>query len=145
GLVFGECQFAEARPRAGAEEADVVGDLVQSRGRGVDGTVGKYHRIMRRQCLELVWCRGEGNSGDLGDAFGYFFGKAHWRIKPGANCGAALRQFLEAGQGQLDTLYRGGDLRSIAGKFLAKGEGSGVLRMRTPDLDDVVKRLGLGV
>src|SRR5690606_27405207 len=109
------------------------------------GTMGKYHRIMRRQCLELVWCRGEGNSGDLGDAFGYFFGKAHWRIKPGANCGAALRQSLEAGQGQLDTLYRGGDLRSIAGKFLAKGEGSGVLRMRTPDLDDVVKRLGLGV
>ena len=53
-LVFGQRKFAEARARAGAQKADVVGDLEQRRRDGVDGAVGKDHGVVRGERLELI-------------------------------------------------------------------------------------------
>lgn len=78
---------------------------------------------MGRQRLELVRRGDEGNAGNRGDAIRDSFGEADRRVEAGADGGAALRQFLQAGQRQLDALDRRGDLGGIAREFLAEGQG----------------------
>jgi hypothetical protein len=109
----------------------------------VDGAVAEHHRIMRGQRLELVGRSDEGQAGDLGDFFGNLFGKADRRVEAGADGGAALGEFAEAGQGHFDALDRGGDLCGIAGKFLAERQRRGVLGVGAADLDDVAKAFTL--
>ena len=92
-LVLRQRQLAQARARAGAEEADVVGDLEQRRGGRVDRAVAEHHGVVRGQRLELVRRGDEGQAGDGGDALGDLFGEADRRVEAGADGGAALRQF----------------------------------------------------
>ena len=92
GSFSGSDQFAEARARAGAEEADVVGDLEQRRGERVERAVREHHRVVRGQRLELVRRGDEGQAGDLGDLLGDLLGEADRRVEAGADRGAALRQ-----------------------------------------------------
>ena len=69
GLVFRQDQFAEARTRAGAEQADVVGDLEQSGRHRIDRAVHQHISVVRRQCLELVRRAGERQFCDFCDVF----------------------------------------------------------------------------
>ena len=62
---LGQDQLSQPRPRAGAQKADVVGDLVaRARHRG-QGTRQEHHRVMGGERLELV---GRGDEGQAGDA-----------------------------------------------------------------------------
>ncbi len=54
GLVLGQRQLAEAGARAGAEQADVAGDLVEAGREGVQRAVGEQQRVLRGEGLELV-------------------------------------------------------------------------------------------
>jgi hypothetical protein len=58
------------------------------------------------QRLELVGCADEADAGDRRYAFGDFLGEAYRRVEAGAARRSALREFLQAGQRQLDTLDR---------------------------------------
>ena len=66
-------------------------------------------------------------------------------VKTGADSGASGGQKIEPGQGGLYPLNAHPDLGHIASKLLAQGQGSRVLGVGSPDLDDVVKLLGLGL
>ena len=63
GLVFRQRQFAKAGARAGAQEADVIGDLEQRGGHRVDGAVAHHHGVMGGERLELVGRGGEFHAG----------------------------------------------------------------------------------
>jgi hypothetical protein len=93
GLVFRQRQFAEAGARTGAEEADVVGDLEQRGGGGVDGAMREHHRVVGGQRLELVRRRLEVEACDFGDMVRDLFGKADRCVETGADGGAALGEF----------------------------------------------------
>ena len=69
-LVLGQDQFAEAGARAGAEEADVVGDLEAGHGDGLDRARHEHHGVMGGERLELVGRGDEGQAGDRGDVGG---------------------------------------------------------------------------
>ena len=53
-LVLRQDQLADPRSRAGAEEADVVGDLEEAGRERVEGAVRGHHRVVRGERLEHV-------------------------------------------------------------------------------------------
>jgi hypothetical protein len=73
----------------------------------------------------------------IGDALGDLLGEADRRVEAGADGGAALRQFHQARQRQLDALDAVLDLRGIAGELLAERQRGRVLGVGAADLDDV--------
>ena len=62
-------------------------------------------------------------------------------IEPGADRGAADRQFAQAGQGLRNRAFGKFKLRHIAGKLLPQRQRRGVLQMGAPDLDDIAESL----
>ena len=78
-----------------------------------------------------------GKTGEVGDACGDRLGEAFRCVEPGADRGAAGRQFVQARQGRLDPRDVGIELRDVAAELLAERERDGVLQVRAPDLDDV--------
>ena len=95
GLVLRQDQFAEARARAGAEQADVVGDLEQVGGERVQRAMRERIGAVRGQRLELVRRADERQPGDRRDLLRKQLGEARMRVEPGADRGAALRQRIE--------------------------------------------------
>ena len=143
GLVLRQGQFAQTRPRARAEEADVIGNLEARHGHRVDRAVGHDHGIMRGKGLKLIRRRGEGQAGDLGDLVGDALGEPDRGRQAGADRRAALGQLHQIGQGRLDSLDALDDLLGIAAELLPQGNGGGVLGVGAADLDDVLPRLRL--
>lgn len=70
GLVLGERELAEAAAGAGAEVADVVGDLHERDGDDVEGARGLDDGVVGSETLKLVGVGLEGVAGDLGDLLG---------------------------------------------------------------------------
>ncbi len=78
-------------------------------------------------------------------SLGHLLGKADRRVEAGADGRAALGQFAcRPGSVSSMRLIAVGDLRGIAGEFLAERQRRGVLGVGAADLDDVVEGLGLG-
>ena len=62
------------------------------------------HGIMGGQRLELVGRGDEGQAGDASDFFRHLLGKADGCIEARPNGGAALGEFVKAGQGDFNAL-----------------------------------------
>ena len=75
----------------------------------------------------------------------HLLSKADSGVEACAHSGAARCQEIKAGQSGLYPLNAHPDLGHVASKLLAQGQGSRVLGVGSPDLDDVVKLLGLGL
>ena len=95
GLVLRQHQLAEAGARAGAEQADVVGDLEQVGGERVERAVREHVGVVRRQRLELVRRGDERQPGERGDLLRERLGELRLGVEAGADRGAALRQRIE--------------------------------------------------
>ena len=67
GSFSGSLQFAKAAARARAEQADVVGDLGQRHGDGVEHARQLDQRVVRGELGELVGRRGERQLREVGD------------------------------------------------------------------------------
>nr|GEU28044.1 chaperone protein DnaJ A6, chloroplastic [Tanacetum cinerariifolium] len=144
-LVFGNRDFTEARARAGRHPAHVVGDFHQRRGQGFERAMGGQQRVVARQRGEFVLGSAERQRERVlqlgGDAVRIF----RVSVEAGTDGGAARRQLQHAGQGVLDRLLGKVEMGHIAREFLAQRERGGVLQVGAADLDDVGKRLGLGL
>ena len=66
-------------------------------------------------------------------------------VKTGADCSASGGKKVQPGKGGLYPLDTHPDLRHVAAKLLAQGQGGRVLGVGPTNLDDVVKLLRLGV
>jgi hypothetical protein len=136
-------QFAETAARAAAEQADIVGDLVQGHGAAFQGAARHHHGILGRLRLEMVGRFDEGQPGGFGQAGNDPPGELGMGIDAGADGGAAQGQFVQSRQGLLQTAAGQFQLAGVAGKNLAEANRRGVLQVGAADLDDVVEGGGL--
>lgn len=138
GLVLGEAELAEAAAGAGAEEADVLRDLEEGGGDGVEGAGGLNEGVVGGEGFEFVGRGGEVLSGHLGDFRGDGLGEALVGVDARADGGAALGEQAQVGKRGLDARDAEVELGDVAGEFLGEGEGRGVLEMGAADLDNLL-------
>ena len=144
-LVFRQGQLAETGTRTRAEQADIIGDLEQRDGDGIERAMRLDQTILGRQRLEFVRSGDEGDFGQRGGFLGEGFGETDLGVQPGADGGTALGQLAQGRQGRFNAADRIGDHRGIAGKLLAQRQGRRVLQMGAADLDDGFEGLRLVV
>ena len=136
-FVFRQDQFAESGARARAQEANVVGDLEQSGRDRIDRAVHQHIGVVGGEGFKFVRRAGEGQLGKLGDLPCEHFAEFRFRVEASADSCSALRQreqVLHRGAQPRDSQL---DLRRIAGEFLSQRQRGRVLRMSSPDLDDL--------
>jgi len=75
--------------------SDIICDLEQAGRHRIDRAVDEHVSVVGSQRLELVGGAGEGKLGDLGDVPGKQLGESRFRIQPGSDGGAALRQRVQ--------------------------------------------------
>jgi hypothetical protein len=102
GFVLRQAELAQAAAWAGAEQADVVGDLGQRDREHVQHPRQLDQSVVARQRLEFVGRRFERELREVRHFGREGFGKALGGIEPGADRGAALRELKDARQHGLD-------------------------------------------
>lgn len=147
GLVLGQDQLAETASGTAAEVSDVLGNLGQRGGQGVEASVSLDDGVVGSQGLKLVGSSLEGDAGHLADFLGDTLGKALKGVDAGADSGAALGQQLQVGQRALYTLDAKVELGNVARELLSQGEGSGILQVGASNLDNLLglKLVDLGL
>src|SRR5882762_4423182 len=143
GLVFRNRDLADAAARAAREPAHVVCDLGERRGDRLQRAVGVHQGVVRRERLEFVARRNEGQPGRFSQLLGDARAEFGMSVEPRAHRGAAqgeLAQVRERGANMGNAVVQ---LRHPAGDLLPERERSGVLQVRAADLDDVLERFGL--
>src|SRR5277367_4010345 len=89
--------------------------------------------------------RAEGQARQLSDFLRGAFGKFGMCVEAGADSSAADGEIVEAVERHGDAAAVAVEKIDVAGKFLAEGEGCGVLQMRAADFYNVGKFPGFGV
>ena len=69
-FIFGDADFPDAAARARRQPTDVIGNLHEVAGQGLEHTVDDDEFVFTGQGLELVRCRMEGRTCQLADDFG---------------------------------------------------------------------------
>ena len=145
GLILGEEQLIQTAARTRSKVADVLGDLEERAGKGVQGTRGLDNGIMGSQDLELVGGGLELSASHFGDLGGNGLVEALESVQASANSSTTLRQIAEVRQrilGALDVTVKLGD---VARELLTKSQRGSILQMGTTDLDELVKLLNLSL
>lgn len=142
-LVLGEDQFTKTAAGTGSKVTDVLGNLEQRAGQGVQGTGSLDNRVVGGQNLELVGGSLELGAGQLGDLSSDSLVEALEGVQTSTDGGTTLSQVAEVGDASLDTLNVAVELSDVAGELLTEGERGGVLQVSTTDLDDLVELLNL--
>lgn len=143
GLVLREDQLSQTATGTGSEVADILGDLEERAGKGVERARGLDDRIVGGQNLELVRGGLELGSGHFGNLGRDRLVKALEGVQTCPDGSTALGQVAEMGQSILDALDITVELGDIAGELLAKSKGRGILKVGTADLDELVELLHL--
>ncbi|KAH3670745.1 hypothetical protein OGAPHI_001261 [Ogataea philodendri] len=117
-LVFWQCQFAVTATRTRSKVSDIVGDLVQRGGHGVECSGGLDNGVVGSQGLELVWSGLKLQSGQFGHLRSNFLSKTFLGVQSGSDSGSSLSEESE-------------------------GQWSGILQVSSSNLDDVGKLLSL--
>lgn len=99
------------------------------------------HARARARCLflYLVGSRLEWHTGDLGNGFSNLDIETLASVQAGADSRTALGKVVQARKGGLDTLDAKGKLLDVARELLTERQGSGVLQVRTTNLDNVAE------
>lgn len=98
GFVLGQGELAETATGAAAEVTDVLGDLGERGGEGVEAAVGLDDGVVGGKGLELVGRCLELGAGHAGDFLGDGLGEAFKGVDAGADGGTALGQEAQIGQ-----------------------------------------------
>ncbi len=141
-LILRKLQLPKARTRPRTQQADVVGDLGQRHGDGVQDARKLDHRVVRGQLRELVRRAGERQAREVGDFLGEGVAEPLRCIKAGPDRRAALRQPIDPRHYAFDAIDIVGDLLRVAGKFLPQRQRRRILQVRPADLDDAFPALG---
>ncbi len=140
GLQLGQQQLADAGTGAAGQQADIIGDLIEAAGDGVESARQLDHGVVGGQRLKFVRGGAEGQSGNGGHLPGDRFVPADLGVEAGADGGAADGEAVQPRlQGRLHAVNAQLHLGGIAGELLAEGERRGVLQVSATDLDDAGK------
>lgn len=148
GLVLGKAEFTKTAARSGTKETNVLSDLEERSCDGVELTVGLDDGIVSSESLELVGCGDEFVTGHLGDFGSNVLGETNKGVQTSTDGGTTLSKHAETRKGGLDTEDAVLELCNVSRELLSEGKRSGVLKMGTSNLDDLVEAgllLGHGV
>src|SRR5579863_3773839 len=126
GLVIRDMDFTDAAAWAGGEHPDIVGDLHQADGNGLERAVGLHDGVVCGERFELVGRGDEGETGKGGDLSRHVFRISRRSIDPGPDGGAAKRQLGKMGERIADGSETVVQLAYIAAEFLTDGQRRGV-------------------
>jgi hypothetical protein len=143
GLVLGEDEFAQTAARAGSEVTDILGDLEQRAGKGVQRARCLNNGVVGSENLELVGGSLELGAGQLADFDGNGLVETLEGVQTSTNGSATLCKVAQVRQRSIDALNVAVKLGNVARELLAKSKRGGVLEMGTSDLDDVLEVLNL--
>lgn len=138
GLVLGEDELTETATRAGTEVADVLSNLGERAGDGVEAAMGLDDGIVGGKGLELVGSGLELGAGHLGYLFGDGLGETFKGVDTGADSSTTLGQEAEVGQRALNALDAKVELGNVARELLGEGERGSILQVGAADLDDLL-------
>lgn len=138
GLVLGEVELTKTAAGTTAEVADVLGDLGEGGGEGVEGAVGLDDGVVGGEGLELVGGGLELGAGHLGDLLGDALSEALEGVDAGTDGGTTLGELAQVGQGGLDSLDALAELGDVSGELLAEGQGSSILQVGAANLDNLL-------
>lgn len=144
-LDGGEDEFADAAAGAGAEPADVVGDLGEGDGDGFEDAAGLDDGVLGGLGLEVIGGFAEVDAQACGEFGGDEGAELFVGVDAGADGGAADGEFGEGVEGAVEAFLSVVELGGEAGEFLAEADGCGVLEVGAADFDDFVPGLGFGV
>ena len=137
GLVFGDPNLPDAAAGPAGQPAHVVGHLHHIRRQRLQRPVGKHQIVLRRQGVELVGIRAEGQAGELRHLRRHRGIEAGGRVDARAHRRAAQRQLIQAAAGALELPANRLKHSAPAGDLLREADGRGILQMGAPDLDAV--------
>lgn len=143
GLVLRQNEFRKTAARTGSEIADILSDLEQRAGEGVQGAGGLDDGIVSRKDLELVGRGLELSASQLADLLSNSLIESLVGVQAGTDSSAALSQQPQIGEAVLNTLDVAVELGDVSGEFLAEGERSSVLQVSSTNLDDLFELLNL--
>jgi len=113
-LVFGQGEFTQSATRTGTEVSDVLGDLEQGRGEGVQRAGCLDDGVMRGQGFELVGGGLELGAGHLADFRSNGLGEALVGVDSGTNCSSSLGKETEVWKGGFHSLDAEVELRNVS-------------------------------
>ena len=135
-LQVGQLQLAETGQRARAHPADVVGDLGQRHGDGLQRAGRLDQTVAGGLRLERVGGRAQfGDAGLVDEHLDDLGAEAVGCVESGADGGAADGQLTEPGQRGLDPLDAGLDLAGVAAELLAQRHRHRVHQVGAAGLD----------
>ena len=138
GLILGDGDLAKADPGAGCQPADIVGDLHQIRGQGLQRSVGEDQLILGGQGMELIGSGDEGLSGQLRDSLCHAGIEARGGIEARTHGCAAQSQLPQGGQRSQDQKLIPLQAGTPAGDLLGEGDGRGILQVGAAGFDDAL-------
>src|SRR5579862_261453 len=136
-LRFRQPDLADAAARAAAEPADVVGDLEEAHGDGLEQSAGLYQAVLGPLRLEVVGRLAEGDFRAAPEVVHDLAGEVRMAVEAGADRGAAKREFLDGGDGVCRARPGKFNLPRVAAEFLPQANGGGVHEVRAAYLDHV--------
>ena len=145
GLVLGKVELTQTATRAGTEEANVLGNLEERGGQCVELTVSLDDGVVGGQSLELVGGSDELMASQLADLGRNVLGEPLEGVETGADGGSTLGKVAQTGESRLDAEDAVLELSNVSGELLAQSKGSGVLKVSSANLDNLVKGIDLGL
>lgn len=145
GFVLRKAELSETATRTRSEVTDILSNLEQRCGKGVQGARCLGDGIMSSQDFKFVGSSLELGSGKLGDLSSNFHVEALECVQASPDSGTTLGEKTEVRKGVLNALNIAVELGNITRKFLTEGKGRSILQVGTTNLDNVVESLNLGL
>ena len=139
-LVLRYADFADPAARTARQPADIVGDLVQRRGKGLQRTMGRHERLVTGQCRKFVRGTLKGQAEFAGETCRDCLAETFGRVQSGSHRRAADGKGVKPWQSRLQMLTAVVELGHIARELLPQAQWRCVLQVRPANLEQVAKR-----
>lgn len=120
-LILRQLQLPQPAPRPGAQIPDILRDLEEAGGEGIELAAALDHGVVGGEGFEFVVRAREGEVRDPCDFRGDARGETGAGVQARSDGRAALGELVEGGKGGFDAGDGFGELGAVAAEFLAEG------------------------
>ena len=142
-LVFWQDELTKTAAGARSKVTNILGDLEKGASKSVKRAGSLDDGIMSSKNLKLVGRGLELGASQLANLLSNRLIETLESVQASANSSTTLGQKAKVGEAVLNTLDVAVELRDVSGELLAKGKRSGVLKVSSADLDDLLELLNL--
>mmetsp|Transcript_41097 Transcript_41097/g.86338 ORF Transcript_41097/g.86338 Transcript_41097/m.86338 type:complete len:348 (+) Transcript_41097:567-1610(+) len=140
-FVWRKANLAQPTSWTGSQHSYIIGNLIQSGGKGTECTGYFNQRIVRRQCLKEIGRRSKWQTGMVGNLCCNRSGISLGGIQSGSHGGTSQSETHQCLRRCFNSLYPVFDLLRIRREFLTERQWRGILAVRPSDLDNLVELL----